>query len=107
MQTAPEIAASRDDGMLRALRIVNDAESEELVLMYGKPGVYRTGPMAAKYRAVDMAEAAAHVRRGRWRRNPHRPGTQRALHQPPAGCCAPHRLRRPPDGSHATGNASN
>lgn len=62
-RSAPEIAASRDDGMLRALRIVNDAESEELVLMHGKPGVYRTGPMATMYHAVDMAEAAAHVRR--------------------------------------------
>lgn len=62
-RSAPEIATSRDDGMLRALRIVNDAESEELVLMHGKPGVYRTGPMAAKYRAVDMAEATAHVSR--------------------------------------------
>lgn len=63
MRTAPETAASRNDGMLRALRIVNDAESGELVLMYGKRGVYRTGPMAAKYRAGDMAEATAHVRR--------------------------------------------
>lgn len=62
-RSAPETAVSRDDGMLRALRIVNDAESEELVLMHGKRGVYRTGPMAAKYRAGDMAEATAHVRR--------------------------------------------
>lgn len=63
LRSVPETAVSRNDGMLRALRIVNDTESEELVLMHGKRGVYRTGPMAAKYRAVDMAEATAHVRR--------------------------------------------